>query len=243
MSTLQGLFDSRFFSRLAVASVVAAVGFVGMAASRAAAPNLLINPTNNVNNNVTGMIGYRFAASEYLTQEINGLGFVDAGENGLSVSHQVGLYHWDGSAYTLQRSVTIGAGTGYFLNGGYRWSPIATYALTDLTANAYFVGATVTSGDGDAWGGINSADFTSVGNATLNAGYNATAGSFSSSILPSTWNGSFPGNTFYNAPNITTSTVPSGVPEIDPAGFGSVAALLTGALGLIERRRLKAKVA
>ena len=36
---------------------------------------------------------------------------------------------------------------------------------------------------------------------------------------------------------------PSAVPEIDPAGFGSVAALLTGALGLIERRRLKAKAA
>ena len=35
----------------------------------------------------------------------------------------------------------------------------------------------------------------------------------------------------------------SGVPEIDPAGFGSVAALVTGALGLIERRRLKAKAA
>jgi hypothetical protein len=33
------------------------------------------------------------------------------------------------------------------------------------------------------------------------------------------------------------------VPEIDPAGFGSVAALLTGALGLIERRRMKAKAA
>jgi len=33
------------------------------------------------------------------------------------------------------------------------------------------------------------------------------------------------------------------VPEIDPAGFGSVAALLAGALGLIERRRLKAKAA
>ena len=27
------------------------------------------------------------------------------------------------------------------------------------------------------------------------------------------------------------------VPEIDPAGFGSVAALVTGALGLLERRR------
>jgi hypothetical protein len=29
------------------------------------------------------------------------------------------------------------------------------------------------------------------------------------------------------------------VPEIDPAGMGSVLALVTGALGLLERRRLK----
>jgi formylglycine-generating enzyme required for sulfatase activity len=36
---------------------------------------------------------------------------------------------------------------------------------------------------------------------------------------------------------------PSGVPEIDPAGVGSVLALVTGALGLLERRRMKAKVA
>jgi hypothetical protein len=33
-------------------------------------------------------------------------------------------------------------------------------------------------------------------------------------------------------------TVPSAVPEIDPAGMGSVMALVTGALGLLERRRL-----
>ena len=30
------------------------------------------------------------------------------------------------------------------------------------------------------------------------------------------------------------------VPEIDPAGFGSVLALVSGALGVLERRRLKA---
>ena len=36
------------------------------------------------------------------------------------------------------------------------------------------------------------------------------------------------------------SPVASGVPEIDPAGFGSVFALVAGALGLLERRRLKA---
>jgi len=35
----------------------------------------------------------------------------------------------------------------------------------------------------------------------------------------------------------------SGVPEIDPAGMGSVLALVTGALGLLERRRLKVRLA
>ena len=34
-------------------------------------------------------------------------------------------------------------------------------------------------------------------------------------------------------------TVVSAVPEIDPAGIGSVLTLVTGALGLLERRRLK----
>jgi len=43
--------------------------------------------------------------------------------------------------------------------------------------------------------------------------------------------------------NWTIAMAASPVPEIDPAGFGSVAALITGALGLIERRRLKAKAA
>jgi hypothetical protein len=39
----------------------------------------------------------------------------------------------------------------------------------------------------------------------------------------------------------TAITIPGGaaVPEIDPAGMGSVMALVTGALALIERRRLK----
>jgi hypothetical protein len=34
-------------------------------------------------------------------------------------------------------------------------------------------------------------------------------------------------------------TVPNAVPEIDPAGMGSVLALVLGSLGLLERRRLK----
>ena len=42
-----------------------------------------------------------------------------------------------------------------------------------------------------------------------------------------------------NNGSIDTYDVIAEVPEIDPAGLGSVAALLMGALGLIERRRLK----
>ena len=38
---------------------------------------------------------------------------------------------------------------------------------------------------------------------------------------------------------VTAGTGPSPVPEIDPAGMGSVLALVTGAIGLIERRRQK----
>jgi hypothetical protein len=42
------------------------------------------------------------------------------------------------------------------------------------------------------------------------------------------------------SPELTVPGAPSAVPEIDPAGMGSVLALVTGALGLLERRRLKA---
>ncbi|MSR25471.1 MAG: hypothetical protein EXS06_00415 [Planctomycetaceae bacterium] len=43
-----------------------------------------------------------------------------------------------------------------------------------------------------------------------------------------------------NLGGVTVSAVTtSAVPEIDPAGLGSVLALVTGALGLLERRRLK----
>jgi len=59
----------------------------------------------------------------------------------------------------------------------------------------------------------------------------------------SSWNQftAFP-KSFSNAmyavsPELTVQAVPTSVPEIDPASFGSVAALLTGAFGLIEQRR------
>jgi hypothetical protein len=51
------------------------------------------------------------------------------------------------------------------------------------------------------------------------------------------------GNTSPLINGFQVRVVSAPVPEIDPAGMGSVLALVTGALGLLERRRLKAKVA
>ena len=50
--------------------------------------------------------------------------------------------------------------------------------------------------------------------------------------------------TTINTPIAAGAVAPtSSVPEIDPAGMGSVLALVTGALGLLERRRLKGRLA
>lgn len=51
-----------------------------------------------------------------------------------------------------------------------------------------------------------------------------------------TWDLKVAGNTVNT---VVLRTESSPVPEIDPAGMGSVLALLTGALGLFERRRLQ----
>lgn len=47
---------------------------------------------------------------------------------------------------------------------------------------------------------------------------------------------------YESTPGVAIST-PSSVPEIDPAGMGSILALVTGALGLLERRRLNVTMA
>ena len=48
---------------------------------------------------------------------------------------------------------------------------------------------------------------------------------------------------FAVSPELIVQGAPTSVPEIDPAGMGSVLALVTGALGLLERRRLKGRLA
>jgi len=65
-----------------------------------------------------------------------------------------------------------------------------------------------------------------------------TQGQYVRLMITSNWNGDE-----YSAGLAEVRLIGSPVPEIDPAGMGSVLALVTGALGLLERRRLKVKLA
>ncbi len=69
-----------------------------------------------------------------------------------------------------------------------------------------------------------------------NGGWGSTASDSSAN-----YSGSVPASGEYENVGFRLASSSSGVPEIDPAGMGSVLALVTGALGLLERRRLKAK--
>jgi len=73
---------------------------------------------------------------------------------------------------------------------------------------------------------------TSLGQAT---GYTDAAWIDQSGYSPA-----FYSRSLYGISETLTFASPSSVPEIDPAGMGSVLALVTSALGLLERRRLKA---
>ena len=84
------------------------------------------------------------------------LGFYDHGDNGLIASHHVGIYYsTDGAATgTLVAEVTIPAGDGAELAGGFRWVDLETPVVLNggLESNEwYFLSAAVVWGDGDDW--------------------------------------------------------------------------------------------
>jgi hypothetical protein len=208
-----------------------------------AATSLVVNPVNN-RNDFTGVVGFRFSSTT-ATTEIKYLGFVDQGGDGLSVSHTVGLYLWDGSGYALQRSATVGAGTGADLYNGYRWVSIPTITLSDTGVTSWVVATTVGSGDGDAWGDSFAPFVPPFPNQFVpsNAGtldpaigalnfapgaagyYDVGATSLSSPHLA--FGGPQGFYSFYNAGNIATA-----IPETSAAVLGSLGALL-----LLRRRR------
>lgn len=204
----------------------------------AAGTTLVTGPVNN-RNDFTGVVGFRFSSTN-ATTEINYLGFVDDGGDGLNASHSVGLYLWDGSGYALQRSVTVSAGSSATLHNGYRWASIPTITLSDLGVTFWVVTATVVSGDGDAWGdsfgsplappflptnaGTLDPTIGALNFAPGDAGYyQVGATALSSPYLSYASGGHY---SFYNAGNIATA-----IPEPLSAVLGSL-----GTLMLLRRR-------
>ena len=200
-----------------------------------AATSLIVNPSTN-RNDFTGVVGYRFTSTNAAT-EINFVGFIDQGSNGLNSSHAVGLYMWNGSNYELMRSATVAAGTGATLHNGYRWASIPSITLSNTGVTFWVVAAQVINCDGDGWvdeaqsvvtvsmGPLDSA----IGELNLAPGaagyYDVGATTISSPNL--TFGGPQGFYSFYNAGNIATA-----IPESSAAALGCLSGL-----AFLRRRR------
>lgn len=192
--------------------------------AQAAITALLTTPgSGTLRNDFTGSVGSTFTSISASTV-INRLGFYDAGGDGLSETHTVGLYLWDGSSYQLQTSATIPAATGATLDGGYRWVSIADYTLSNLNSQYYLVMASTTNG-GDAWGDYQTFPTNLIGQMDAR-GWWSTSG-VTATFTPGGGGNGFGGlGATYFAGNIGY------VPEPSAAALAGFAAL-----GLVLRRR------
>ena len=206
---------------------IASIGALLVLASggaHAAITALLTTPgSGTLRNDFTGSVGGTFTSISASTV-INRLGFYDAGGDGLTESHTVGLYLWDGSAYQLQASATIPAATGATLDGGYRWVSISDYTLSNTGSEAYLVMANTTNG-GDTWGDWQAFPTNSIGQMQAQGRYSFSG--VTATLTPGDGNGTGGSAGFtYFAGNIGY------VPEPSAALLGGL-----GMLALLRRRR------
>jgi hypothetical protein len=106
---------------------------------------------------LAGTYGWTFTLS--LPVVVQDLGYFDFGGNGLSVSHDVGI--WD-SGGTLLVSATVPSGTAGFLQDNFRYTsatavllPIGTYTIGGFdpeSADGIIVSASITTASGITYG-------------------------------------------------------------------------------------------
>src|SRR5450759_5667757 len=68
-------------------------------------------PTGTTRSDTYVAAGYGFYAPSGTGTTINALGFWDASGTGLLAAHQVSLFHFNGSGYSLMATVTVPPGT------------------------------------------------------------------------------------------------------------------------------------
>jgi hypothetical protein len=175
--------------------------------------------TYNITNDLTHQNGWSLAG----TITLSGTGtFFDP--NGITA--------WDftasktGSESRRYSNTSSSAGNPKMLSGTLN----ATSTTLSLAAASYLSlretgnGAEIAWDSGTGFGPVYSADWVNFSSLWI-SNVNTSSAPFFSPVVDGAW--------------VLGTATPSAVPEIDPAGIGSVLALVTGALGLLERRRLK----
>jgi hypothetical protein len=197
-------------------------------------------PTGDSRTDSSGFLGYVFTAAA--GAQIDSLGFWDQDEDGLQVSHNVGLFHLtdpagSGGYATQIAGVEFSAGSNAVLSDGYRWMSVTPVTLTDTTANAYAVMATVGT---DVWYELThsvtpfSFQDASFGHFEINgqrilSGGESTLPGNGNNLPSQVYHDDFQG---YGAANIGLAVVP------EPSTYAmALAGLACGGYSLFRRRR------
>jgi hypothetical protein len=218
-------------------SAIVLSGYLIGSPANAAAVNAFMSAPNGVFTSRTDTLsqaGFGFYANPSGTEQVDELGFwVSPSDTGgkLAISHEVGLYDYNGSSYTLIAEGTVAAGSTADSNG-YAWVNIPTVTLTDTRQGAdyYIVMASVGT---DTW----APDTGSANTTVLNPSFGTPTGNgwFTGSAFPAVGgtDGFTPelGNGGYFGPNIGFVPEPSSVVAL--CGLGAMG------LFLVVRRRRK----
>lgn len=122
------------------ALMAAAIGFLSLSASAQTNAVSFSNTTGTTLANPPFTLGWSFTATSNI--DVVDLGVFDDSQNGLTDSHQVGLWNSSG---TLLVSTTVPSGTGATLDDQFRMVGVTSTEL--LAGQTYFIGALYTTGD------------------------------------------------------------------------------------------------
>lgn len=135
----------RLFSSIAITMTLLAVISAQPAAADTIAAGVTVDSYSYTHHFNDYTMGYRFQATD--DASVVALGVWDAGGNGLSENHDVGLWTDDGTV--LLASIAVYAGTGSYLSEGFRWRDLS--AAVALEAGEYYrVGAYYDGTNADA---------------------------------------------------------------------------------------------
>jgi hypothetical protein len=210
-------FTKRWTSKIALAIVVA----IASPSAAHAASILATSPSGLLwYQNAEGVLGYKLDVldDDFL---VTRLGFYDRFGDGLTFSHDIGLWAETGGAPLA--SATLAAGSGAPLEAGFRWVDLTTPVL--LSSNtSYFLAATFV---------MNDLLDSSLGNAVIDPAFSVVNAAHYADgpglLFPASHS---PGVQGFFGPNLSGNAVP------DPAS--SVFLLGAAGLGLVAiRRRLE----